>query len=286
MSAGIHMTATRTVGRGSVTAELLAALLLLCRFHVHGGSRLPSGVQFRQGLGAVRQRWADEADDGTQDAPGGGGDIRLERFRVPEQPVTRQGGLMASLPNENLVISAALAEYTALRAEVTNRINGQDTMLNLYMTAVAAIFGFALSGHADLLILLVLPLLSTAARLLYHNHNPYIKLVSAYLNDQLRPLVTDRLGEPGLLGWHERSAEYQRGPRWRRLAHPVGLGLLFPVPATVALVLVVPRLSSPWAWLAWAGGWLLVLAQVVLTSQRVGSTGLRRAVSDTEYRQG
>ena len=67
---------------------------------------------------------------------------------------------MASPPDKNLVIGAALAEYTALRAEVTNRISGQDTMLNLYMTAVAAIFGFALSGHADLLILLVLPLLS------------------------------------------------------------------------------------------------------------------------------
>jgi hypothetical protein len=189
---------------------------------------------------------------------------------------------MASSPDKNLIISAAMAEYTALRAEVTNRITGQDTMLNLYMTAVAAIFGFALSGHADLLILLVLPLLSTAARLLYHNHNLYIKLVSAYLNDQLRPLVTDLLGEPGLLGWHERSADYQRGPRRRRLAHPAGLGLLFPVPAAVALVLVVPRLSSPWTWLAWACGWLLVLAQEVLTSPRIISAGTRPAVSHTE----
>jgi hypothetical protein len=67
--------------------------------------------------------------------------LRLEPFRVPEQPVTSQGGPMASLPDKNLVISAALAEYTALRAEVTNRISGQDTMLNLYMTSVAAIFG-------------------------------------------------------------------------------------------------------------------------------------------------
>jgi len=185
---------------------------------------------------------------------------------------------MASPPDNNLVISAALAEYTALRAEVTNRISGQDTMLTLYMTAVAAIFGFALSGHADLQILLVLPLLSAAVRLLYHNHNQYIRLLSAYLDDQLRPLVTDRLGEPGLLGWHERSTVYQRGPRWRRLAHPAGLGLLFPVPAAVALVLVTPRLSSPWAWLAWACGWLLVLAQVVLTSQPVSSVGLRRCI--------
>ena len=43
-------------------AELLAALLLPCRFHVHGESRLPSGAQFCQGPGAVRQRWAGEAD--------------------------------------------------------------------------------------------------------------------------------------------------------------------------------------------------------------------------------
>jgi hypothetical protein len=193
---------------------------------------------------------------------------------------------MASLPDKNLVISAALAEYTALRAEVTSRISGQDTMLNLYMTAVAAIFGFALSGHADLLILLVLPLLSTAARLLYHNHNMYIKLVSAYLDDQLRPLVTERLGEPGLFGWHERSAAYQRGPRWRRLAHPAGLGLLFPVPAAVALVLVVPRLSSPWAWLAWACGWLLLPAQIVLTSPRISPAGTRQAVPHPDTGKG
>ena len=85
---------------------------------------------------------------------------------------------MASPPDRDLVINAAMAEYTALRAEVTNRISGQDATLNLYMTATAAIFGLALSGHADSLILLVVPLLSAAARLLYHNHNLYIRLVS------------------------------------------------------------------------------------------------------------
>jgi hypothetical protein len=190
---------------------------------------------------------------------------------------------MASPPDRNLVISAALAEYTALRAEVTSRISGQDAMLNLYMTAVAAIFGFALSGHADPLILLILPPLSAAARLLYHNHNLYIKLVSAYLNDQLRPLISGRLGEPGLFAWQERSAEYQRGPRWRRLAHPAGLTLLFPVPATVALVLVVPRLSSPWAWLAWACGWLLVLTQVLLAHQELSPVQAGRAFPHAQY---
>jgi hypothetical protein len=176
---------------------------------------------------------------------------------------------MASPPDRSLVINVALAEYAALRAEVTNRISGQDRMLNLYITATAALFGLALSGHANSLILLILPLLSAATRLLYHNHNLYIRLVSAYINDQLKPLVTDHLDEPRLLGWQQRSAEYQRGPWQRRLAHPAGLALLFPVPAAVALALVAARLASPWTWLAWSSGWLLLLAQVVLTSRRV-----------------
>ena len=178
---------------------------------------------------------------------------------------------MATPPDRNLVIDAALAEYTALRAEVTNRITGQDTMLNLYMTATAAIFGLALSGRVNSLILLVLPALSAAARLLYHNHNLHIRLVSAYLRDQLRPLVTDRLGESRLLGWGQRYAAYERGSRWRRLAHPAGLAILFPAPALVALALVVPHLASPWTWLAWSFGWLFLSAQVVLTNRRISS---------------
>ncbi len=233
-----------------------------------------------------RQQSADQADDGTGDTPGAGRPIARSDSGCLQGADNRKGGPMAPPPDRNLVINAALAEYTALRAAVTNRINGQDTTLNLYMTATAAIFGLALSGHVNLLILLVLPLLSAAARLLYHNHNLYIRLVSAYLNDQLRPLVADSLGEPRLLGWQQRSAEYHRGPRWRRLAHPAGLALLFPIPAAVALVLVVSQLASPWAWLAWSSGWFLVLAQIVLTNQRLSSVEAKRPVSHTQRPSG
>jgi hypothetical protein len=190
---------------------------------------------------------------------------------------------MPSSPDKNLVTNVALAEYTALRAEVTNRINGQDTLLSLYMTATAAIFGLALSGHANSLILLVLPLLSAAARLLYHNHNVYIRLASAYINDQLRPLVTEHLGEPRLLRWGQQVAAYHRGPWRHRLAHPAGLALLFPVPAAMALVLAVPRLASPWTWLAWCFGWLLLLAQVVLTNRRVSPVPATTAVPSAQH---
>jgi hypothetical protein len=41
---------------------------------------------------------------------------------------------MGSLRHNNTVINIALAEYTALRVEVTNRRNGRDIMFSLYMT--------------------------------------------------------------------------------------------------------------------------------------------------------
>jgi hypothetical protein len=190
---------------------------------------------------------------------------------------------MPSSPDKNLVTNVVLAEYTALRAEVTNRISGQDTLLSLYMTATAAIFGLALSGHANSLILLVLPLLSAAARLLYHNHNVYIRLASAYINDQLRPLVTEHLGEPRLLGWGQQVAAYHRAPWRHRLAHPAGLALLFPVPAAIALVLVVPRLASPWTWLAWCFGWPLLLVQVLLTNRRFSQVPATTAIPSAQH---
>jgi hypothetical protein len=45
---------------------------------------------------------------------------------------------MPSSPDKNLVTNVVLAEYTALRAEVTNRISGQDTLLNRRVSPVPA----------------------------------------------------------------------------------------------------------------------------------------------------
>ncbi len=178
---------------------------------------------------------------------------------------------MTSPPDRNLVINVALAEYTALRAEVTNRISGQDTMLNLYMTATAAIFGLALSGHPNSLILLVLPLLSAAARLLYHNHNLYIRLVSAYLNDQLRPLITDRVGEPRLLGWTSGLHNINAGRSEAGLRMPPDWRCSSRSPQPWRLSWSCPGLHPPWTWPDWSSGWLLLLAQVAPTNRRVSS---------------
>ena len=51
------------------------------------------------------------------------------------------------------------AEYSALRAEIVGRISAQDVLVNLHLTAVAAIVGFAVAEHGSLgLLLLITPL--------------------------------------------------------------------------------------------------------------------------------
>lgn len=160
-----------------------------------------------------------------------------------------------------------IAEYSDLRAEIASRISAQDTMINLYMTGTAAIVGVTLAGQAKLL-LLILPALSFAVRLLYHNHNLYIGLISAYLNNELRPLVvkTLDLDERGVLGWEKWCDVSVKEGRWLRLPHNGALVVPFPLTATLGLVLVFPALGPWWTWLAWVAGWGLLLAQVVLVA--------------------
>lgn len=156
-----------------------------------------------------------------------------------------------------------IAEYSALRAEIASRISAQDTMINLYMTGAAAIVGVTLTSQARLL-LLILPVLSFAVRLLYHNHNMYIGLISSYLNNELRPLVVKTLDERDVLGWEKWCDVSVKKGRWLRLPHNGALVVLFPLTATLGLVLVFSALGSWWTWLAWIAGWGLLLAQVVL----------------------
>ena len=112
------------------------------------------------------------------------------------------------------LIQVMIAEYSALRAEIASRISAHDTMKNLYMTGTVAIVGVTLTVQARLL-LLILPALSFTVRLLYHNHNLYIGLISSYLNNELRPLVVATLDERNVL-------------RWLRLPHNGALVVLFP----------------------------------------------------------
>ena len=157
---------------------------------------------------------------------------------------------MAS-PDASLT-QVVIAEYVAVRSEITSRLAAQDVMINLFMTATAAVVGFALSDQSRLLLLLILPPLSLAVRLLYQNHNIHIGLAARYIDDELRPLAARSVGDEHVLRWESwYTAEVARARRLR-IPHRWALRALFLIPAAVALLLVLPGLREWWAWAAWA----------------------------------
>jgi hypothetical protein len=135
-------------------------------------------------------------------------------------------------------------------------------MINIYMAASAAVFSVALSS-SRLLILLVIPPLSLAARLLYHNHNLHIRMISSYIHAEIRPLFSgDGTGRSALNweGWYSERIGWI--PRVR-LPHALALPTVFVAPSVLALILVVPATVS-WTWLGWILGAVLIVAQLTL----------------------
>lgn len=172
---------------------------------------------------------------------------------------------MESRSTSTIVADFVIAEYSALRAEIASRISAQDLMVNLSMTATVAIFGFALSSDARRPLLLIIPALTFAGRLLYQNHNVHIRLISLYLDSCLRPLATDVVGgDHRVLGW---EGWYASGvwTTWRtRLPHRAAILTLFPFSGVLALSLAGPAVNGWWGYIALAAGCVLVLCQLFI----------------------
>jgi hypothetical protein len=110
--------------------------------------------------------------------------------------------------------------------------------------------------------LLILPVLSFAVRLLYQAHNGYIGLIARYLNLELRQVAVESTGDDRVLGWED---WHRKERTWRvDLPHDLGLFVLFPLPAALGLLLVIPALDAWWAWTAWAFDALLLSGQIFL----------------------
>jgi hypothetical protein len=162
------------------------------------------------------------------------------------------------------VLQVALAEFSALRSEIKDRSSYAWALVNLDITATAALFGFVLSKSADPKLLLALPLLAPALGLLFLDHAYNINNLGSYIGKRLRPIVLEAAGSADLLGYEEAMDRYEEH-RFLRLV-PLGLPitLLFSALPAGALIFVVPSLDAAWAWVVWAFGLLLVLVQTTL----------------------
>lgn len=102
-----------------------------------------------------------------------------------------------------------LAEFSALRQEIQERVKAQQQMLSLQLTVSAAIFGFAISRPGMTALLLIMPFTSylLCGRLVAQHFGTL--RVAEYITGELNDRV------PGGLGWEEWLRRRQpRGPHF------------------------------------------------------------------------
>ena len=183
---------------------------------------------------------------------------------------------MAEGANNSAVLQVALAEFSALRSEIKDRSSYAWALVNLDITATAALFGFVLSKSAESTDLLMdferlcrrTAIGSAGNRpalgLLFLDHAYNINNLGSYIGKRLRPIVLEAAGSTDLLGYEEAMDQYEEH-RFLRLI-PLGLPitLLFSALPAGGLIFVIPSLHAGWAWIVWAFGLLLVLVQTTL----------------------
>ncbi len=105
---------------------------------------------------------------------------------------------MSDRSDEERWLEIALAEFSALRAEILQRIQLQQVVLGLTITAVGTLLGVALAGpQSRAVLLLATPYLTSALGFAYFDHARRIEQAGSYVRKMLWPdfrlLSTERL---------------------------------------------------------------------------------------------
>lgn len=171
---------------------------------------------------------------------------------------------MSENKDKVLAINVILAEFNALRGEIKDRSTFAHTLLNINITATTALSGFVLVNKANEMLLLILPLLSSALGMLFVDHSYNINNLGNYINDRLRPLVDSLVEDSRLLGYEAFVDEYEQKKVLRFLPLGVPLTLVFAGPPVAALVFSWTSLRTTWAWTLWIAGLLMFTAFIVM----------------------
>jgi hypothetical protein len=153
----------------------------------------------------------------------------------------------------------ALSEFSALRSEIGSRSTAQHTLINLSITAIGAVVGFALAQKGDLWLLLLLPILSPSLDMLYLDHAINIMNIGNYINNQLKPTLR-------LMRYEEVVRSHERRRLLRVLPYGLPIFIIFAgVPIGSLIVTLSVLLKEPetemWMlgmWTLWSIGLILV----------------------------
>ena len=164
----------------------------------------------------------------------------------------------------------ALAEFSALRTEIDARSAAQHQLMALNVTALAATGGFVISNNASPLLLLMLPLVSSALGILWHGQDRTIGNIGTYIKDVLKPIIVETSGgDERLVSWEEQVDVHERSWHSRFLPLAVPLFIFFAGFSIVGLTLglfaiIDAEAHSPEIWTISGLGVGMVLAYLWL----------------------
>jgi hypothetical protein len=98
-------------------------------------------------------------------------------------------------------LTVALAEFNALRALIASRFQIQSAALFGALTAIGVIAGLAIKNSADHELVLLIPLLSSGASVLYTEQSRRIGITGAYIRLCLWPYLA--AGDENLPSWEK-----------------------------------------------------------------------------------
>lgn len=178
-------------------------------------------------------------------------------------------------------IEAAVAEFAALREEITHRSRFQHLLINLNVVSAGALGGVALARAGNEELLLLVAVISSALGLLYADHSQSIVFLAHYIDQELR----GPNGDPLFL-WESRSREYER--KWRTaFSFRLSIFLVFAGPPAAALLYVSFLMDAFWSSAPRAAAWGfgavltgLMATSILTTPLKPGPEGIPTAASE------
>ena len=154
--------------------------------------------------------------------------------------------------NAEALRQMALAEFSALRNEIGSRSSAQHTLINLSITAIGAVVGFALAKEGSLVLLLLLPILSPSLGMLYLDHAINITNIGNYINDQLKPILSP-------IRYEEVVRSYEQRRLLRVLPYGLPIFIIFAGVPIGSLIVTFRIMQELRMWILWSIGLILVL---------------------------
>lgn len=145
--------------------------------------------------------------------------------------------MIAIASDKELSVQVALAEFTALRAEVLQAFSMQWNVIALQLTATGVLFSFSLTNRTRTGFLLIVPIVSYVLNGIYLRSEHLITQVADYVMRELSPSAL------GGLGWEkwlrDDPSRHKQYTKW--FAHGP---LIFAIISMVALAWVAPYTFS------------------------------------------